>query len=822
MGTDQVPPHRYSAALAARIETAWQERWETQHTFSVQNPGQPGFDAARPKYYILDMFPYPSGEGLHVGHPEGYTATDIVARYRRMRGFNVLHPMGWDAFGLPAEQYAVRTGIHPAITTRKAIDTFRRQLKRFGFSYDWSREIATIHPGYYRWTQWVFLQIYSAWYDRESDRARPIAQLAEALEHDEYGVSPTGDLVPLSPGAPSIDAAITGPPVGVRKWHELSQEDRRAFIDAQRLAYQGEQTVNWCAKLGTVLANEEVVNGKSERGGHPVFRRSLKQWMFRITAYAERLLKDLETVDWPQSTRTMQTEWIGRSEGAEVDFPLVDQDGSIRVYTTRPDTIFGATFMVLAPEHPLVDEVLAAPPPGADADAIRAYVKEARSRSEVDRQAEGKDKTGIFSGLYATNPASDAQVPVWIADYVLMGYGHGAIMAVPGHDERDREFAERFGLPIREVVEAPADWRCAHPAATFTGEGVAINSAGASVSLDGLPTLDAKRRITEWLEEQGIGRRKVNYKLRDWLFSRQRYWGEPFPIVFDDHGNAYPVAEAALPVLLPEMEEFKPPESDDPLPMLASAPRKWLRTTAGQAGVDPALLATQTPVTREASTMPNWAGSCWYYLRYIDPRNEARFAGEEAERYWMGETGVDLYIGGAEHAVLHLLYARFWHKVLYDLGHVSTPEPAKKLFHQGLITSFAYKDRTGRTVPTDEVEERGGDGKFVLRATREPVEQIVAKMSKTLKNVVNPDDVIADYGADTMRLYEMYMGPLEASKPWNPRDISGLFRFLQRAWRLLIDEETGVPRLSEPVRSGVGRLSEPMPEPARSPVGPEG
>jgi leucyl-tRNA synthetase len=804
---DDAPPHRYTAALAASIERAWQERWQREGTFRAPNPGDAGFDASRPKFYVLDMFPYPSGSGLHVGHPEGYTATDIVARHKRMKGFNVLHPMGWDAFGLPAEQYAVQTGVHPSITTREAIETFRRQLQRFGFSYDWSREIATIDPDYYRWTQWIFLQIYNAWYDPSAEggrgKARPIAGLVTAMESGRHGIGPSGELVDLTGkpggvGGPPL--ALAGEPVGVRMWHELSQEERRAFIDGHRLAYLAEQTVNWCPKLGTVLANEEVHDGRSERGGFPVYRRSLKQWMFRITVYAERLIDDLALVQWPESTRTMQVEWIGRSEGAQVDFPLADQDvagaggGSIRVYTTRPDTIFGATFMVLAPEHPLVESILAAPPAGADSAAIRAYIESARNKADVDRLAEGKDKTGVFSGLYAVNPANGAEIPVWIADYVLMGYGHGAIMAVPAHDERDSEFARRFGLPIREVVRLPTG---AAPAAgeAFSGTGVAINSDNEQVSLDGLPTDQAKVRIIEWLERTGAGRRKVNYKLRDWLFSRQRYWGEPFPIVYDERGDHYPVRDAALPVTLPDLKEFKPPESEDPQPMLAAA-RGWLRTTAGAAGVDPALLPRETPVYREANTMPNWAGSCWYYLRFADARNPARFVGEQAETYWMDRTGVDLYIGGAEHAVLHLLYARFWHKVLFDLGYVSMPEPMKRLFHQGLITSYAYQKADRSLVAADQVEEVT-EGRYELKETREPVTQVVAKMSKSLKNVINPDDVIAEYGADTMRLYEMYMGPLEASKPWNPRDITGQSRFLQKAWRTLIDEQTGLPRLAD-------------------------
>ncbi len=905
---DDQPAHRYTAALADSIESRWQSHWDARGTFTTPNPGQPGFDAGKPKFFCLDMFPYPSGAGLHVGHPEGYTATDIISRYRRMKGFNVLHPMGWDAFGLPAEQYAIQTGIHPSITTRKAIETFRRQLKRFGFSYDWSREFATIDEDYYRWTQWIFLQLYNSWYDTTAEhgkgRARPITDLIGELERGLFGISPTGDLVPMK-GRATL-GAIGGEPVGVQLWHELSQDDRRAFIDDHRLAYLDEQTVNWCPKLGTVLANEEVIDGKSERGGYPVFRRTLRQWMFRITAYAQRLLDDLSGLDWPESTRTMQSEWIGRSEGAEVNFPLAqDLDGtseSITIYTTRPDTIFGATYMVIAPEHPLVDRILA-DPRHSGLPEIERYVAAARNRSDIDRMAEGKDKTGVFSGLYAINPASGERVPIWIADYVLMGVGHGAIMAVPAHDERDFEFAVKFGLPIRDVVyprlvaamhyftihaedhhRLPDAWTIvladmlglvtsdntapekfgevldivsgrrrsgeaavvdvnpriareeqdretrerrgvtrmawldfieeqgftafdamrerfstatfqSHEEAAFTGPGFAVNSSNGEVSLDGLTTDEAKRRIIAWLEKSGIGRRKTNFKLRDWLFSRQRYWGEPFPVVYDEAGNHYPIAETALPVKLPDMKEYKPPESDDPAPMLAAA-TAWLHTTAREAGVSPDVLPPETRVRREANTMPNWAGSCWYYLRFCDPRNSRTFVGREAEKYWMGDIGVDLYIGGSEHAVLHLLYARFWHKVLFDLGHVSTPEPMKKLFHQGLITSFSYM-RPDKTLCPNDTAEEVSEGSFVERGTGVKLTPVIAKMSKTLKNVINPDDVIAEFGADTMRLYEMYMGPLDASKPWNPRDITGCYRFLQRAWRLVVNENLGALNLVE-------------------------
>ncbi|MCL4741245.1 MAG: leucine--tRNA ligase [Phycisphaerales bacterium] len=784
------PPHRYTAALADAIETRWQQRWEAEAAFRQPNPGEQGFDPSRPKFYCLDMFPYPSGAGLHVGHPEGYTATDIVCRYRRMRGFNVLHPMGWDAFGLPAEQYAIQTGVHPAVTTRKAIDTFRRQLKRFGFCYDWTREFGTIDEDYYRWTQWIFLRIYDSWYDPDADRARPIAELVREFE--------SGERAPrLNPAASEYagagDIASDKP---VMPWAEMHDDTRRMIVDSYRLAYVGVQTVNWCPKLGTALANEEVIDARSERGGFPVFRKPLRQWMFRITAYAERLLRGLDTVDWPESTRTQQSEWIGRSEGAEIDFP-VEGALPLRVFTTRPDTIFGATCMVVAPEHPLVDAALAEPRPGTDAAALRAYALAARNRSDVERQ-ESKEKTGVFTGLYALNPATERRIPVWTADYVLMGYGTGAIMAVPGQDQRDWDFARTFGLPIVRTVQPPPGFGDE----PYLGDGPAINSG----FLDGLHVAEAKRRTIDWLENKGIGRRRVNYRLRDWLFSRQRYWGEPFPIVWDERGRHHPVGDDALPVRLPELADYQPIESDEPVPLLAKA-TDWLHTTAGEAGVH--ALPPDAPVTREANTMPGWAGSCWYYLRYCDPRNAERFVGAEAERYWMtgsaerraprgseGSGGVDLYIGGAEHAVLHLLYARFWHKVLFDLGYVSTDEPFARLFHQGLILSHAYQREDRTLVPVDEVEERG-EGVFIERATGRPVAQIVAKMSKSLRNVINPDDVIAEYGADTFRLYEMYLGPLEAAKPWNPRDITGLYRFLQRAWRLIIDEETGEPRLRE-------------------------
>ncbi|MDQ7013243.1 MAG: leucine--tRNA ligase [Planctomycetota bacterium] len=788
----EIAPYRYTAALADTIETRWQAWWDEHETFRARNPGEDGFDSTRPKFYCLDMFPYPSGSGLHVGHPEGYTATDIICRYKRMRGCNVLHPMGWDAFGLPAEQYAIQTGVHPVVTTRNAIDNFRRQLKRFGFSYDWSREFGTIDESYYRWTQWIFLQVYHAWFDAEQNKARPIAELVEEFASGARTVR-------LNPAAAEYAGSGDVPGgTNIGEWNRLDEDTQRMVIDSYRLAYIGQQTVNWCPKLGTALANEEVIDGKSERGGFPVFRKPMQQWMFRITTYADRLLDGLKDVDWPNSTKTMQAEWIGRSEGAEIDFPVVSSDGdplgpSLRVFTTRPDTIYGATYMVVAPEHPLVDEALEYPGPGVDEEKLRAYVEWSRNRTDVERMG-SKEKTGCATGMFARNPATGKPIPVWTSDYVLMSYGTGAIMAVPGQDQRDWDFATEFGLPIVRTVQPPEGFA----GEAYTGDGPAINSA----MLDGLYMGPAKARMIAWLEERHAGQRKVNFRLRDWLFSRQRYWGEPFPIVWDSRGRHHAVGEGALPVKLPEMADYAPVESEDPQPLLGKA-TDWVETTAGEAmveGLDP-----ETKVRRETNTMPGWAGSCWYFLRYCDSGNSERFVGEEAERYWMhgpksrraeelSEGGVDLYIGGAEHAVLHLLYARFWHKVLFDLGHVSTEEPFKRLFHQGLITSHAYQRDDKTLVPIDEVDV-AEDGSAVERATGVAVTQIVAKMSKSLKNVVNPDDVIAEYGADTFRLYEMYMGPLDASKPWNTTDTIGLYRFLQRAWRLVVDEDTDALKL---------------------------
>ena len=647
------------------IEAKWQQYWDQHRTFRVTE------DPGKPKFYCLDMFPYPSGSGLHVGHLEGYTATDIVSRYKRMKGFNVLHPMGWDAFGLPAEQYAVKTGIHPAITTAQNIATFKRQMKRVGLSYDWERELSTTDPGYYRWTQWIFLKLY------------------------ERG-----------------------------------------------LAYVAEVPVNWCPALGTVLANEEIVDGKSEVGGFDVVRKPMRQWVLKITAYADRLLEDLKLVEWPASTLEMQKNWIGRSIGAEVDFSLADQKGVIRVFTTRPDTLFGATYMVLAPEHPLVDEITS----GEQKAAVQGYREAAAKKSDLQRQELDKEKTGVFTGGYAVNPVNGERLPIWIADYVLMSYGTGAIMAVPAHDERDWAFAKRYHLPIREVI---AGGKVQNAAFTETDRGTVVNSAIAdgSFSINGLMPSEAIPKITDWLAKQGKGTRAINYKLRDWLFARQRYWGEPFPIVWVD-GEARPLPEEQLPLVLPESNNFRPSGTgESPLANLD----QWLATT------DP---STGKPARRETNTMPQWAGSCWYYLRFIDPKNSTQLVDQAKERYWMP---VDLYIGGSEHAVLHLLYSRFWHKVLFDVGMVSTPEPFMKLVHQGIVL--------------------GEDNQ---------------KMSKSRGNVVNPDEMIDQFGADAVRLYEMFMGPLEAMKPWSTRGVEGVTRFLERVWRLMVDEQG---RLSQAIVS---------------------
>jgi leucyl-tRNA synthetase len=775
------------------IEPRWQQFWEASRTFRTPDVSD------KPKFYILDMFPYPSGAGLHVGHPEGYTATDILARYRRMCGFNVLHPMGWDAFGLPAEKYAVKTGRHPRLTTQENVSTFRRQIKMLGFSYDWDREVDTTDPNYFKWTQWIFLVLFDTWFDPEARRGRPIAEL---------------------PIPPDVQA---------RGRKAVSE-----YQDAHRLAYQAEVPVNWCAALGTVLANEEVEEGKSKEEGHPVVRIPLRQWMLRITAYADRLLEDLDLVDWSEAIKKLQRDWIGRSEGAEVDFALAQPptavSPTIRVFTTRPDTLFGATYMVLSPEHALVAAITT---PGERA-AVEAYQAEAARKSERERTDVAKKKTGVFTGAYAINPVNNEKIPVWIADYVLASYGTGAIMAVPAHDLRDWEFARAFNLLIVQVVQPPDGYeptkeevalayeeggRKHYP---FAGEGTAVNSG----PFTGLPTAEFKKRITAWLEERALGQGKINYKLRDWLFSRQRYWGEPFPILHEvdkdgkPTGVVEPLSVDELPLRLPEMEDYKP--SGKPEPPLGKA-TDWVHVTRNG-----------KRYKRETNTMPQWAGSCWYYLRYLDPKNDKAFCDPSKEKYWMP---VDLYVGGAEHAVLHLLYSRFWHKVLYDRSQVHAPEPFQKLVNQGMILGVTYyipprvhhthnaalaqmgvqarQDKVdgeeayilgnpgkepGQLAPLKEkqVEEKGR--LFYLTGTGIELNTVVEKMSKSRGNVINPDDVVDEYGADSLRLYEMFMGPLEATKPWSMRGVEGVFRFLNRVWRLIIDDRAETMKLADAVK----------------------
>jgi leucyl-tRNA synthetase len=799
-------PHRYTAELAGRIEVAWQDRWEERGTYHAPNPAGPWADpegvAAHPEGHllVLDMFPYPSGAGLHVGHPLGYIATDVFARYHRMLGKNVLHCLGYDAFGLPAEQYAVQTGQHPRKTTEDNIVIMARQLRRLGLGHDDRRSVRTMDPDYYRWTQWIFLQIFNSWYDADAERpdggtgrARPIGELVEEYRS---GVRPL----------PNEDG---------RGWDDLSAVERAGILDAQRLAYTSEAPVNWCPGLGTVLSNEEVTNdGRSERGNFPVFKRNLRQWMMRITAYSDRLADDLDRVDWPEKVRIMQRNWIGRSHGARVTFPLAERPDAegIEVFTTRPDTLFGATFMVLAPEHPLVDELVPAGawPEGTQdawtggaataAEAVAAYRRAASRKSDVERQTEGKDKTGVFTGGWATNPVTGTRIPVFVADYVLMGYGTGAIMAVPGQDERDWDFATAFDLPKVRTVQPDDD----HDMDTaFTGQGPAINSSNDELSLDGLDVPEAKKRMTAWLQEKGIGDATVTYKLRDWLFSRQRYWGEPFPVLFDEDGLAHAVPESMLPVELPEVPDYSPktydPEdaSSEPEPPLSRV-QEWVDVE-----LDLGDGRGTRRFRRETNTMPNWAGSCWYYLRYLDPANADAMVDPENESYWMGPRdesvstapagtrdpgGVDLYVGGVEHAVLHLLYARFWHKVLHDLGHLSSDEPFRRYFSQGYIQAAAYRDDRGQPVEAKEVEE-AADGGFTHEGR--PVTREFGKIGKSLKNMVSPDEMYEAFGADTFRLYEMGLGPLEQSKPWDTRAVVGSQRFLQRLWRNVVDEETG-------------------------------
>ncbi|MFD8966460.1 leucine--tRNA ligase [Streptomyces sp. NPDC059568] len=784
---EQTAPHRYTAAMAADIEARWQDFWDAEGTYEAPNPtgdlaGDPAL-VAEPKKFIMDMFPYPSGTGLHVGHPLGYIATDVFARHQRMTGHNVLHTLGFDAFGLPAEQHAVATGTHPRVSTEAAMDNMKAQLRRLGLGHDKRRSVATIDPDYYKWTQWIFVQIFNSWYDKDADKARPIDTLVAQFESGQRA-TPDG-----------------------RPWSALSAVERADVLGEYRLAYASDAPVNWSPGLGTVLANEEVTaDGRSERGNFPVFKAKLRQWNMRITAYADRLLTDLDALDWPEAIKLQQRNWIGRSEGARVDFPVGDA-GAVTVFTTRQDTLFGATYMVLAPEHDLVEKIVPAVWPegthdvwtgghATPADAVGAYRKQAASKSDVERQAEAKDKTGVFTGAYATNPVSGEQVPVFIADYVLMGYGTGAIMAVPAHDSRDFAFARAFELPMRCVVE-PSDGRSTDPAewddAFDSYDAHVINSTGTDVSLDGLAVAEAKAKITEWLAERGIGEGTVNFRLRDWLFSRQRYWGEPFPIVYDEEGTAHSLPESMLPLELPEVDDYSPrtfdPDDADTQPETPlSRNAEWVDVE-----LDLGRGEGVKRYRRETNTMPNWAGSCWYELRYLDPHNSEKLVDPAIERYWMGPRegqphgGVDLYVGGAEHAVLHLLYARFWSKVLYDLGHISSVEPFHKLYNQGMIQAFVYRDSRGIAVPAAEVEER--DGGYWYQG--EKVSRVLGKMGKSLKNAVTPDEIFAEFGADTLRLYEMAMGPLDVSRPWDTRAVVGQYRLLQRLWRNVVDETTG-------------------------------
>ena len=786
------PPFRYSARLAAEIESRWQDVWEQEGTFDAPNPagplGDPARVAGREKLFIMDMFPYPSGAGLHVGHPLGYIATDVYARYKRMKGFNVLHTLGYDSFGLPAEQHAITTGIHPRVNTEQNIANMRRQLRRLGLGHDQRRSVSTTDESFYRWTQWIFLQIFNAWYDAGSGRARHINELVAEFES----------------GRRTVDG---------RQWSALSPRECADALDSHRLAYLADAPVNWCPGLGTILANEEVTaEGRSDIGNYPVFKRNMKQWMMRITAYADRLIDDLDRLDWPEPIKLMQRNWIGRSEGARVTFG--SPAGGITVFTTRPDTLFGATFMVLSPEHPLV--------PALTTDDRRAevgaYVAQAAAKADADRQDDSREKTGVFTGSHAVNPVNGASIPVWIADYVLMGYGTGAIMAVPSGDQRDFEFARAHGLPVVATQMPPQEWfdergipvsaDCATWPEAFVGDGTVIGSANDTLSLDGLTSVaEAKARMNEWLAANGLGEPTVTYRLRDWLFSRQRYWGEPFPVVYDDDGRAHAVPEDMLPVLLPELADFKPTALDpddsvsDPVPPLARV-TEWTRVTL-DLGDGP------REYRREVNVMPQWAGSCWYEMRYLDPTNQDAMVDPEVERYWMGPRGeghtggVDLYVGGVEHAVLHLLYSRFWHKVLFDLGHVSSEEPFHRLFNQGYIQAYAYRDSRGQAVPAGEVVETGGGYEW----NGEPVAREYGKMGKSLKNIVTPDEMYEEFGADTFRLYEMSMGPLDASRPWNTRDVVGMQRFVQRLWRNAVDEDTGAGIVSgDPAPDELRRL----------------
>ena len=804
---ESTPPFRYTARLAGELEAAWQDRWEQRRTFWTPNPsgeltdaaGNHAPEGAKP-VVIMDMFPYPSGAGLHVGHPLGYIATDVVARYRRMAGDNVMHALSFDAFGLPAEQYAVQTGQHPRTSTEANIEIMQAQLRRLGLAHDPRRSFATIDPDYVRWTQWIFLQIFDSWYDVDapgraggSGRARPISELVAEFEAGTR---------PIPEGFGPADDGASGPNGDAARpaWADLDEATQRRVINSFRLAYVSESPVNWCPGLGTVLANEEVTaDGRSERGNFPVFQRSLRQWNMRITAYADRLVDDLDTIDWPEKVRSMQRNWIGRSHGANVVFEVIGGQ-EVEVFTTRPDTLFGATFMVVAPEHPLLDEVPAQWPDGTHAvwtgdhdhpaAAVAAYRAAAARKTAVERQAEAGAKSGVFTGHLAINPVNGEYIPVFTADYVLMGYGTGAIMAVPGGDQRDFEFAQAFELPVVYTVAPPEG----HEGA-WAGDGLVINSSSESVSLDGLEIDAAKERIVAWLTERGAGTGAITYRLRDWLFSRQRYWGEPFPIVYDEHNLPIAIPDSMLPVDLPDVPDYSPRTfaADD----VTSEPEPPLGRNEDWVNVTLDLGDGPKTYRRDTNTMPNWAGSCWYYLRYLDPSNDDQLVDPELEAYWLGphhnaqageSGGVDLYVGGVEHAVLHLLYARFWHKVLFDLGHVSSIEPFRKLFNQGYIQAYAFTDARGQYVTASEVE---GDEQSGWTWQGEPVEREYGKIGKSLKNVTTPDEIFDAYGADTFRVYEMSMGPLDLSRPWETRAVVGAQRFLQRLWRNVVCEDTG-------------------------------
>ena len=770
----------------AQIEPFWRDYWEKNRTFHAPNPHEPGFIANQPKFYVLDMFPYPSGRGLHVGHPLGYIASDIMARFKRMQGFNVLHPMGFDAFGLPAEQYAIETNTHPQVTTSANIENMRSQLKLCALSFDWDREFATTDPDYYKWTQWIFLKLFGSWFNPSSRKAEPIENLIQRYESDEFRVLnqtrilKTDDVWNQS-----------------KKWTALSTKEKELVLLEDRIAYMKEVSVNWCPGLGTVLANEEVtVDGKSERGNFPVYQRPLKQWMLRITSYADRLVDDLKSVDWPEAIKLMQTHWIGKSEGASIHFQVENHtDETIEVFTTRPDTLFGATFVVLAAEHPLTEKI----------STKEAFTKilEIRESNKLATPEVEQEKLGVFTGAYATHPIHGNKIPIWVANYVLIGYGTGAIMAVPAHDERDFDFAKLQNLPMIAVVKPTETFLAEHsvdletylknPGAlkkAFAGWETSINSHHDTFSMNDISSVDAKKKITDHLSQKKVGRGRVQYKLKDWLFSRQRYWGEPFPILH--HPDGYPVAvsEKDLPVTLPPIKDFRPQSSDnpnsEPAPLLSRASSTWVHVKKDG-----------TEYTRELNTMPNWAGSCWYYLRFADPKNPESFVGQEAEKYWMGKNGVDLYIGGVEHAVLHLLYARFWHKVLFDLGYVSTNEPFGKLFNQGYIQAYSYQDERGMYADASKVKEKS-PGKFEVDGNL--VTRHLGKMGKSLKNSISPDEVIQMYGCDTFRLYEMYLGPVEQSKTWDTEAIIGVHRFLQRVWRNLVSDD-GKNMLVDPKNS---------------------